>query len=83
MQNIGFDQAKQKRSQISHFIKITERIEYCKMLEVNDDEEAIHLLINLIYTVIVSDNGSPILASTYSTILVFYETNVRYYQYKT
>ena len=53
------------------------------MLEVTDEEGAIHLLINRKYTVIVADTGSPILNTQHSTILVFCETNVIYYQYKT
>ena len=50
-------------------------MEYCKMLEVTDDEGEIHLLKGLKYTVIVTDTGSPILTTPHSTILVFCETN--------
>ena len=57
--------------------KITERIESYKILEVNDDEGAIQLLINIKYTVIVADTGFPIRNTPHSTSLVFYETNVR------
>ena len=50
---------------------------------VTDDEGAIHLLINLKYTVIVADTGSLILTTPHSTSLVFCENNVRDTQYKT
>ena len=46
----------------------------CKMLEVTDDEGAIHLLIGLKYTMIVADTGSPILNMPHFTRPVFCET---------
>ena len=57
-------------------------IDYYTVLQVTDDEGEIQLLINIRYTVIVSDTDSPILTMPHSTILVLCETNVRYYQYK-
>ena len=58
------------------FQKITERIESCKMLEVNDDEGEIHLLVGIKYTVIVADTTPPIITTPHSTSLVFCETRV-------
>ena len=66
-----------------HHWKITKRIESYKVLDVTDNELAIHLLLNIKYTVIVADTGSPILTNPDSTSLVFCETNVRYFQYNT
>ena len=45
-------------------------------LEVTDDEEEIHLLIGIKYTVIVADTASPIITTPYSTIIVFCEPNI-------
>ena len=56
--------------------KITKRIESCKILEATDDEGAIHWLVDIKYTVIVTDTGSPIPNTTHPTSLVFYETRV-------
>ena len=53
------------------FHKITERIESCNLLEVTDDEVAIHLLVDLKYTVIVAYTRSPILTMPHSTSLGF------------
>ena len=53
------------------FHKITERIESCKNLDITDDEVAIHLLVGLKYTVIVTYIGSPIITMPHSTSLVF------------
>ena len=58
-------------------------MEYCKMLEVTDDEGEINLLKGLKYTVIVTDTGSPILTTPHYMRLLFWESNVKYYQYKT
>ena len=60
--------------------KFTERIDSYKVLEVTDDEGAIHLLIGLKFTVIVKNPSSSILNMPYSKSLVFYETNVIYSQ---
>ena len=54
-----------------------------KMSEVTNDEGAIHLLLNLKYTMIVADPGPPFRNTTHYTSLVFCETNVRDSQYKT
>ena len=62
---------------------MTERIESYKVVEVTDDEGAIHLLINIKYTLIVAGTVPPILTMPYSMRLVFCETNIRYYQYNT
>ena len=75
MQNTGFNQEKHKRSLIWPW-KITERIESCKILEVTDDEGAINWLIGIKYTVIVADNGSPILTMPQSTSHILCETRV-------
>ena len=61
---------------------MTERIESNTSLDVADDEGSIHLLINLKYTVIVTDPRSPIKNTPHYMILVFCETIVRDYQYK-
>ena len=61
--------------------KITERLEYNTILEGNSDEGKIHLLLTLKYIVTVVDTVSIIINTPYSMILVFCETNVRYYQY--
>ena len=53
------------------------------MLEVNDNEGAIHLLINIKCTVIVVYPVSPIINTPHYTRLVICETNTRDYQYKT
>ena len=60
---------------------MTESIDYNKLLEIADDELAIHLLINLKYIVIVADPRSPIRNMPHSTNLVFCETNVMFYPY--
>ena len=62
--------------------KATERIESYKILEVTDDEGAIHLLINIKYTVIAADPVSPIRNIPNTMRLGFCETIIRYYQYK-
>ena len=58
-------------------------IYYNTILEVTDDEVAICLLLNPKYIVIVVEPVSPVLNMPHSMILVFYETNVIYYQYNT
>ena len=58
--------------------KATERIESYKILEVTDDEGAIHLLINIKYTVIAADPVSPIRNMPNTMNLVFCETILRY-----
>ena len=76
MQNIGFNQAKQKRSKISPSKKFSERIEYWKFLEVTDDEGAIQSLMGIKYTVLLANTGSPILNTPHSTSIVFCETKL-------
>ena len=51
-------------------------------LDITDDKEAIHLLINLTCMVIVSDPGSPNINTPHSNILFSCGTNVRDSQYK-
>ena len=63
--------------------KITERIEYYKILKITDDEGEIYLLKNIKYTVIVAYPGSPIRNTPHSMSLVFCETIVGDPQYKT
>ena len=46
------------------------------MLEGNDDEGAIHLLINPKCTMIVTKHVSPAINTPYYTSLVFCQTNV-------
>ena len=58
-------------------------IEPYKILEVTGYEGAIHLPLYLKYTVIVVDDVFPTRNMPHSTSLVFCETNVRYFQYKT
>ena len=41
------------------------------------------LTYNIKYTLIVADNGSLILTMPHATILLFCETNIRYFPYKT
>ena len=53
------------------------------MLEVTDDEEESHLLINLKYTMTVADTSSPILTTPHCTSLVLCQTNNRDHQYNT
>ena len=76
MQNIIFNQANQKRSQISPSTIFSERIESCRILEVTDDEGELHFLVGIKYTVIVADTVSPILTTPHSTSLVLWETRV-------
>ena len=59
---------------------MTERLDYNTILEVTDDEREIHLLLNLKYIVIVVDPVSPIRNTPHSMSLLFYKTNVIYYQ---
>ena len=54
-------------------------IESYTVLEVTDDEGAIHLLINMI----VADPAPTIRNKPQSTSLVFCETTIRYSHYKT
>ena len=61
---------------------MNENIESNATLEVNDGEGAVHLLIKLKYTLIVTDPGYHIQNMPHYTSLVFCETNVRDYQYK-
>ena len=63
--------------------KITERIESYTVLEATNDEGAIHLLINLKYTVMVEDTGSPIITAPHSKNCVLCETKFVNYQHKT
>ena len=58
------------------FHKITESIYSCKILEVTDDDGAIHLLIGLKYTVIMADTGSPVLTKPHFISLALCETKV-------
>ena len=58
-------------------------IEYNTILDVTDDEGAIHLIINMKYTVIVSEPVSPIQNTPHSKSLVFYKNFIRYYKYNT
>ena len=51
-------------------------IESNKSLEVIDDEEAIKLLINIKYTVIVADPIKPIQNTLHTTIILLCETIV-------
>ena len=61
---------------------MTERIYYNTILEVNGDEEAIHLLLNTKYIVIVVEPVSPIQNNQHSMSPVLCETIVVYYQHK-
>ena len=64
--------------------KMNERIESNSIFEVIYDEEAIHLIITIKYTVIVSDPRFPIINNPHSmSSLVFCKTMVRNYQLKT
>ena len=62
---------------------MTERIKYNTILKGKYYEGEIYLLINPKVTMIVKENVSLIRNTPHSTSLVFYETNVRYYQYRT
>ena len=70
IQNTEFNQAKETVTNIT-IRKLNESIYSYTVLEVAGDEGAIHLLINIRYTVIVVDAGSPILTTPYSGILFF------------
>ena len=83
IQNTEYNQEKKEAVTNITIHKIIEIIESHTVLEVTNDRGEIHLLINLKYTVMVADDGSPILTTPYSTRLVFCETNIRGYQYKT
>ena len=61
---------------------MTERIYYNTISEVTGDEEAIHLLLNTIYIVVVVKTVSPIKNKPHSMSPVLWETIVRYYQHK-
>ena len=56
--------------------KITESIEYVKILEVTDYEGEIHQLIGLKYISIFAYNSSTIINTPHSKILVFCETKL-------
>ena len=62
---------------------MTEIIEYNTIVEVAYYEGSILLLINLKFTVIVSDPGSPIQNTPHSMSLVLCKTNVIDSQYNT
>ena len=62
---------------------MTERIQSITILEVTDYEVVIHLTINLKHTVTVVDTGFLYWNMPHYMGLDFYETNVRYFQYKT
>ena len=62
--------------------KITERIDSNIIFEVAGDKEAIHLLLNTKYIVIVVEPVFPIQNKQHSTSPVLCETIVRYYQHK-
>ena len=81
-ENTGYNQAKQKLPEILPF-KNYWTIESNTILDFTGDEGEIHLLVNLKYTVIVSDRGSSIINMPHSMILVFCETIIRDYQNKT
>ena len=61
---------------------MTVSIESNKILEVTDDEVAIHLLINIKYIVIVTEPAPPIQNTPYSTSFVLCETIFIDSQYK-
>ena len=77
MQNTLSYQEKQKLSQMSSFTKIL------RGLSITNNELAIHLPINIKYTVMLAYRASPILTTPYSISLVLCETHVRDYQYNT
>ena len=62
---------------------MTERIEPSTILEVTDNEGAIHLLINMKPTVMVEDPGYPIQNTPHPTSLVLCETIIKHSQYNT
>ena len=62
---------------------MTERIEYNTILDVTEDEVAMHLLISLKFTVKLAETGSPIRNTPHSTIRVFCETKVVHSQHNT
>ena len=51
--------------------------------EVTGDKGVVHFTINIKFTVIVAEPGSPIQNASHLAIIVFFETNVIYPQYKT
>ena len=62
---------------------MTKIIESNTILEVTDDKGVIHIIANSKVIVIVVDTGFPFRNTPHYMSLVFCETNVRYYQYKT
>ena len=83
IQNIGYNKAKTETVTNITFHKITERIESCKILDVTDDETAIHLLMGIKYTGIVTEPSSPIRNTPHSMSHVFCETKAINYQHNT
>ena len=83
VENKGFTQSKNNLPQILPFKTLMKGSSLIKFWEVTGNKGVILLLINIKCTVIVVDHGSPIRNMPHSTILIFYETNFIYPQYKT